>query len=396
MKFFFLSTTLGVCLFLAGCATTDTSYTRSFTGDPVVDGRNIAAHGPARDKVLWDYKTALTAMRRGQHVEAKELLDDAILSMGGIISKDKNARQARGLFHGESKKTYIGEPYERVMAYYYRGILYWMDGEPDNARACFRSAQLIDSDSENKSYSADYTLLDYLDGLATTKLSGDGSDALDRARKVAKGVSLPDYNRKANVLIFIESGKGPTKYAGGEYGEALLFSQGQSVAKNALVRLDGKTISAPPYDDLNFQATTRGGRVMDQILANKAGFKSTTDSIGDAGIIGGAVLAGSQQGHHSNADEVGAGLLAFGLLSKIVSSATTPAADVRCWDNLPQYLSFTALHLSPGVHSFSVEFTGAQGQPLPNLTKNVSVNVLGDSRDTVIFVSDQSTNPKTI
>ena len=43
---------------------------------------------------------------------------------------DKSARKARGYFHEESSKGFRGEPYERVMAYYYRGILYWMDGEP--------------------------------------------------------------------------------------------------------------------------------------------------------------------------------------------------------------------------------------------------------------------------
>ena len=57
------------------------------------------------------------------------------------------------------------------MAYYYRAILYWMDGEPDNARACFRTGQLLDSDAENKTYVGDYALLDYLDGLASVKLA---------------------------------------------------------------------------------------------------------------------------------------------------------------------------------------------------------------------------------
>jgi hypothetical protein len=72
------------------------------------------------------------------------------------------------------------------MAYFYRGILYWMDGEIDNARACFRSAQFMDSDAENQSYANDYVLLEYLDGFATAKLGGDGSDALARSRKVAR------------------------------------------------------------------------------------------------------------------------------------------------------------------------------------------------------------------
>lgn len=64
-----------------------------------------------------------------------------------------------------------------ITAVFYTG---WMASR-DNARACFRSAQLMDSDTENKTYANDYVLFDYLDGLGTTsKLSGDGSDALKR------------------------------------------------------------------------------------------------------------------------------------------------------------------------------------------------------------------------
>src|SRR2546428_8336420 len=110
------------------------------------------------------------------------MLDDSLARLQGIYGKDKEAQKSRGYFNEEAKKTFIGEPYERVMAYYYRGILYWMAGEPDNARACFRSAQLEDSDTQDKKYSSDYVLLDYLDGLASVKLAGDGSDCLKRAQ----------------------------------------------------------------------------------------------------------------------------------------------------------------------------------------------------------------------
>ena len=50
--------------------------------------------------------------------------------MGATLVNDKSAKKARSYFSEESKKIFQGEPYERVMAYYYRGILYWMDGEP--------------------------------------------------------------------------------------------------------------------------------------------------------------------------------------------------------------------------------------------------------------------------
>lgn len=385
MKLRFPIWTVGVSLLvLAGCATTSSNSAKSFTGNSAVDA------APARDKVLFEYRNALTELRRGQLDEAKRLLDDAILSMGGISANDKTAKQSRRYFSGEDKKTFLGEPYERVMAFYYRGILYWMDGEPDNARACFRSAQVQDSDTENKTYSADYVLLDYLDGLASTKLAGDGSDAFKRAQASAKSVSLPAYDTKSNVLFFIDYGSGPLKYASGQYGEQLRFRDRSSLARSATIKVKGQTIQAVTNDDLYFQATTRGGRVMDHILANKAVFKSATDTAGDAAILSGAVL-GSQQGRRSNVDEIGLGLALAGVVSKIFSAATVPAADTRTWDNLPQYLSFASISLPPGQHIAKVEFNDAQGHVLANLTKTVTINIPADSRDSVIYVSDKST-----
>src|SRR4030095_11816746 len=201
------------------------------------------------------------------------------------------ARKARGYFHQESRKTFHGEPYERVMAYFYRGILYWMDGEPDNARACFRSGEVQDSDTEKKEYAGDYVLLDYLDGFVTTKLAGDGSDAFKRAQSSYKAGTLPPYDPQANTLFFIEFGQGPTKYATGEYGQELRFRTLQSAVRAAQIKLGTQTFRVNPFDDLNFQATTRGGRVMDHVLANKAVFKSATDVAGTAALIGGIVVA---------------------------------------------------------------------------------------------------------
>ena len=374
---------------LAGCATPQTGESWQHTGDPMVDGRAAIEHGPKRDRALWEYRTAATAMRCGQFTDAKQLLDDALLTLGGIYGPDKEARKARGYFSSEAKKTFVGEPYERVMAYYYRGILYWIDGELDNARACFRSGEIMDSDAENKTYSSDYVLLDYLDGLTTAKLGSDGSEALKRAQAEARLVKPPEYDPQANVVFFVEFGNGPTKYATGQYGEELRFRPGHSAVRSVQIKADGQTVRTEPYDDLTFQATTRGGRVMDHILANKAVFKTATDTAGNVGIIGGAILAG-HQGHHSAADEVGLGLLAAGVISKIFSAATTPAADTRAWDNLPQFLSFGMARLPAGPRSVTVEFLDASGSPMSNLTRTVTITVSDPARDTVIFISDKN------
>lgn len=389
MKRFHCLWAVAISLVLAGCATPRKSAPMVVrTGDPIQDGKAMIASASAEDRVLWQVRTAASAMRKAQFDEAKRLLDDALLTIGGSFANDKSAKKARSLFSEESRKVFRGEPYERVMAYYYRGILYWMDGEIDNARACFRSGQLQDADAENKQYAADYVLLDYLEGLATAKLGGDGSDALKRAAAASQFGNPPPYNPSANVLFFLEFGKGPLKYATGEYRQELRYIPGRSAVQSVAIKIDGEqglTLTLRAYDDLTFQATTRGGRVMDQILGNKAAFKTATSTAGDAGLIGGLVVAGTSR--DSTAQQVGLGLAAAGLVSKIISSATTPTADTRSWDNLPQYLSFAAVQLAPGQHNAVIEFLDTAGRPLSGLTRTVTIQVV-PNRDAVAFLSD--------
>jgi hypothetical protein len=376
-----------VVILLTGCVTKVQRI--DLTGDIMIDAPHAIAVGPPRDRVLWEDRWALACMRHGDFAQAKTQLDDVLRTLGGIYGKDPDAKKSRSYFVSENKKTFIGEPYERVMAYYYRGILYWMDGEPDNARACFRTGQIEDSSSEGEQYNADYVLLDYLDGLASTKLGQDGSDAFKRSQSLAKADVPPAYGADDNVLCFFDFGPGPRKYAEGHYREELHFSVPPSRVHSVEIDVDGQSVRVGHYDDLGFQATTRGGRVMDHVLANKAVFKSTTDVVGNTAIIGGAIAASSR---NQTSEEVGAGLIVAGIVSKIVSAETTPAADTRTWDNLPRYLSFAELHLPAGPHTATVQFYGSSGELLADLTKTVNFTVPADKHDKVIYVSDRSTS----
>ncbi len=393
MKLLWQPTLLAVCLTLAGCATTKKPMV-ALTGDIMVDAPNAIANGPPRDRVLWEYRLAAAAMRQGKYDLAKQNLDDALLTLGGIYGKDADAKKARSYFHAEANKTFIGEPYERSMAYIYRGIIYWMDGEPDNARACFRSAEFEDSDAEQHQYAGDWVLPEYLDGLATVKLGGDGSDAFKRAQADARGIKLPPYNPKANALFFIEFGPGPTKFATGQYKEELRFSTRPSPVTSAELKIGFMQIPIAPTDDVDFQATTRGGRAMDHILGNKAVFKSATDTAGNVALIGGLTTA-AVSGNRT-AQEVGLGIALAGLVSKVVSAATVPAADTRSWENLPRYLSFASVPLPLGQHVVTVQFLDASGRVVPYLTKTITVNITTTDRDKVVFVSDTSITPQTL
>ncbi len=387
---------------LAGCAYAPSPDARQAAGQRAAKGAAPTAADrrpaiPEKDRVLFDYRLGATALRLGHYDEAKLRFDDAIARIGGIITNDAEAARARGLFSAESTKPFIGEPYERVMAYYYRGILYWRDGQPDNARACFRSGQVIDSDPEHEHYDADYVLLDYLDGLASAKLNADGSDAFARAQAHAgEQRALPPYQPQANVLVFTEYGYGPRKYAAGQYGEMLRFHVADSPTHSARLVLDRgrRIVPLPAYDDLGYQATTRGGRVMDHILGNKAFFKAGADVAGDVALAGSAIASDQarrkrrrgEDDDDANAAALGLGIL--GVIGKVASAATRTEADVRQWPNLPQRLSFAAVKLPPGEHRGRVEFLDAEGNVLQQRTQPVTFTVPAEDHDTVVFLSE--------
>jgi tetratricopeptide (TPR) repeat protein len=400
-------------LILSGCAVTPARPPIARTGDPIIDGNAELAVAPPADRVMWDYRIAASALRAGNFTEAKQKLDDAISLIGGIRANDEAAKKARGYFSPERGKTFIGEPYERVMAYYYRGLLYWRDGEFDNARACFRSAQLIDSVAESENHQSDYVLLDYLEGFASAKLRDDPSDAFARAEKLAKH-PLPPYEPEANAMFFLEWGNGPRKYAAGDYGEQLRFRVEPSKVRSAALTTLNKTVRFTAWDNLSFQAVTRGGRVMDHILNNKAVFKQGADTIGDVALVGAAVAADNiyqdreppprprrkgkdepepkeppKPEKNYDAENTAIALGLIGIFSKITSAATTPQADTRMWNNLPQYLSFGALRLPPGEHPAILQFFDAEGHVVENLTRRLTITIPNDqARDTVIILSE--------
>jgi hypothetical protein len=353
-----------------------------FNGDLVAAGHRQIAKAPAHDKNRWRLITAVHALKLGRHSEARALLATAMPSAGQILKADARTRLAQSLFSPENVKGFHGEPHERAMGWFYRGMFYWMDGEPDNARACFRTAQLMDALAAQPEHRADWVLLDYLDGFITTKLGRDGSAARTRAQANAGNTALPAYNAKANVMVFLQFGFGPMKKTGGDVGEKIVYDGGHSQARSARITVSGRTLIAPTFDNLTFQASTRGDRAMDAILANKAAIKKTGDLVGDIGVTAGAILASQPK-----TEDAGVALLGAGLVGKIIGGSAEPHADTRTWTNLPQHLSFATLQLPAGTHTVTIEFLDANGIALPDRQKNVSVTVQ-TGRDTVLFVAD--------
>jgi hypothetical protein len=206
---------------------------------------------------------------------------------------------------------------------------------------------------------------------------------------LAKDRSLPPYDPALRVIVFAEYGNGPTKYATGSHKHELRFKPGPVNVTTARLKIGETVHELEPFDDINFQATSRGGRVMDHVLKNKAVFKTSSGTVGDVALAVGASTA-APMSHLGDAGGYAAlGMMAFGLISKAVSAAANPAADVRCWDNLPAYLSFAALSVPPGRHAAKVEFLDPSGTVVStrSLTLESPASPGGHA---VVFVSDRN------
>ena len=370
-------------LWMTACQTPDIQPAPEYSDDLVVEGKRLIAQAPRQDKNLWRLRVGLVALKQNQPNDAKALFEAAMPAAGQILQADASTRMAQSLFSPENVKGFHGEPYERAMGWFYRGLIYWMDGEPANARACFRTAQLMDALAEKHEHRADWVMLDYLDGFITAKLGKDGSAALRRAREHAGAIALPDYNPAANTLLVLQTGFGPVKKSGGDVGEALVYDGGHSDVAKIRITVAGQTVTAPIFDNLTVQASTRGSRAMDLVLARKATVKKVGDTIGDIGTVSGVVLV-----DYEDTRDAGLALLGVGLVGKFIGNSVEPRADTRTWNNLPQHLSFAALNLPVGEHPATVDFIGVTGAALPDRQKSVLLTVQA-GRDTVLLVADR-------
>lgn len=292
----------------------------------------------------------------------------------------------------ESSKTWKGDPHEKAMNAYYTGLLYWLRGEPDNARASFRSGLLADAESDEGDARVDFALLYWLAG-RTSLLMGLRNDAEDhfmqarQARqfavdKGAAGSRDPLLLREpegGNLLCFVGMGVGPRKVAGGRHGSLALIERQRCLEAQAEFWLDGERVGVSELlADVDYQASTRGGEEMEGIREGKAVFKSATGTAG-AVILGGAI--GERDNSRRNTKlAVGLGLLALSLL-------TDPEADTRCWETLPKWVHVFRADVDPGVHDLELVFRSSSGGELPELTQTWTIEVPEEGEAVYLFRS---------
>jgi len=317
--------------------------------------------------VLNQLQAGLAAMQSGNYELAESSFDLALMQIEAVYANNEEAARARSLWHEEGAKDFKGEPYERAMAFYYRGLLYLMRGDYENARACFKSGTLQDAFAEEEQNQCDFALLIFLEGWASQRL-GDSDLAEAAFAELAK--LRPDFSRpepEHDTLVLVETGTSPRKVADGVGHAELKYRRGKKITEERVrLRLDEQTEAAYPMEDLFFQARTRGGRPIDKILEGKAVFLQGGLKIGTAltETASGVILGSTLLTNHSNATaNVGAAIGAVGGVVTLVAINAKPHADTRYWKNLPDMVHVYT-YRDGGEQVLEAQFNSVDGAPV--------------------------------
>lgn len=286
---------------------------------------------------------------------AASAFDDAIRKIELVFSGDPNAVKARSVWHEEGAKSFKGEPYERAMVYYYRGLCYLKKADYENARAAFRQGQMQDAFAEEEQNQADFGILLFLEAWAS-HLNGD-NDLRDEALGRLKGIraGFPGIEEGDDTLVLVETGTAPRKLGDGLDHSYFVFRRGKGFKENrAEIALGETRMPLYPIEDIYFQATTRGGREIDKILKGKAEFRQTAGGVST--FLADSSVAFSQLGGSGSIAGAAAGI---GVIAAIAAFKAKPKADTRQWTSLPD-----TVH----VETFSSKKIGASEATVRYLT----------------------------
>ena len=374
-----VSVTAALAVFATGCATEgplsasgkpiskaalDTAHQRVQQEQipPDLQPYYVSMYAEGRENMaLYAMEGGLEALRTGQLDQAERLLNLATQDIDALLAGARDAQRAQGKFTKEQEKWFKGENYERSAAFMYRGLVYLIRHDFGNAAACFKRAQLYDITGDDEpGFAGDWYSAEWALALASLKqgFKEDANAAMKRAAEFrsVQGI-VPPPGADCNLLIVVEAGDGPVKYRAGKYGELMRYREVPSPVTKVEVLQDRKVLTtSAATESLYFQATTRGKRQVDSILAGKAQFKEGT-GIAAVGLGAGALIAAEHE-----KSGIAAGVLGgLALLSAGLSAATTPQADIRTWNNLPHSLYLLCLSLPAGESALTVMGHNAAG-----------------------------------
>ena len=362
---------------------------------------------------LYLCELASIALLRNDRAAAGRHLQEAVTLLDRFYDQATEL-EAASLWGSEARKVYKGDPYERATLYLLHGLWLLENGDVEKALISFKRGLLMDGDTEQAAYQADYGLLFFL-AAKCHDLQGEHEqrDAMllgafraymslpDAARGFGQAVAAeyllachdgaPDAippspwlrriagwggrseleNRGIrgpaldwlerhrlggaeqmafNALAVVWNGEGPTMMRGGSHGQIRLIAcldPPVQPLQYAMTVNNGQSQDMLQWlGNVNFQASTRGGRRMDDRLASQAMIKGATEVTGWVMVGAGlAMLYGSDQ---PEVQLIGMGVVIGGFFVDVIAQLMNPLADIRCWQCLPAEFTILPLQLSPG------------------------------------------------
>ena len=388
MQVLFVSSCVGMVVAICGC----TTYTSPFvhkseaeldameaqsvaaaeaftTGDYATSEQILARLGSEQtvSSPQYEMERVSVLLHQGKHKEAHELMQKIRIDLE-MLFDEKSEKEAMSLWHGENKKVFKGDSHERATFYALFALSFLERGEWEDAERCVKNGLLCDSaNTRETQYNSDYVLLYYI-GYVACKRSGRGSDAEEYLREMARviGDSKSIVERIGNLtmpnaFLVVWGGVPPSYARGGEYDEIRHVIPGTPNPFSYLsVRHKGmeEFLALDGFADINFQATTRGGREMDSVLKDKAAVKSGMEASGNILIVAGMGCFAAMGSGDAKVDLVlgcaGVGCFLLGGTFYIVGECINSEADIRSWKTLPGEFLVVPLSLPEGQHELEL------------------------------------------
>jgi tetratricopeptide (TPR) repeat protein len=291
---------LSACAVQPPVAAVPQATVEAYVADHPAELRRLTQQVPLqgdRNRALNQMRSGLAAMELGRLDIAAAAFDDALRIIEAIYADNPAAERARSVWYAESAKDFKGEPYERAMAYYYRGLVYLMQGDYQTARASFRGGLLQDSFmEENQRMTSDFGALAFLEGWAGRCAGFDAQTvAASFSEAHGRNAALAEPAAGNSLIVLFETGTGPQKRTAGSRNEVLGYTRGTvAPLTEAEFVVGGRGARVVQAEDLFYQAATRSGRWVDTINQGKVVYQSTTRSAGQAAtMVGAGLLAAS-------------------------------------------------------------------------------------------------------
>lgn len=355
-----------------------------------------ADQSPMQERVRIVAEVGVNALHYGDIEHARLAFDDALGVMGGTISNPEMLQRVMSLSGAEQEKIFKGEPHERALCYLYRGLLYMAAGEFDNARACFKSAELEDVRTTGNQPTPGYWLSARYFKSVSHQMDHT-EDETPYSSNIPEGLGTGSWHDGDDTIVIIATGYAPRKVVNkskGTYG--LSYVPVRSEVRSVRMRpanplpavlVSTDTLSKPglgeislenPSEDVFVQAISRGRRDMDKVLEAKKGQADT--AMGVAGVSEVVGVTAAQFGVYG---------LPVTLLSALIStSAKNQAAkaealaDLRQITSLPGALYMASLRSSQSP--VTLEVVKNNGEVL--CTKQFTLAAPKESRINVVFV----------